>query len=231
MVALSGGALPAATAGGATDPVASAGGLLRGATATAAAGVPVTPGTAPVFRNTKKFVSVVLTAVSPAISLPAFAFMVVVTALSPVVPPNVANVLALAMVVEAPTAVNPAEAKIIKRFTTCQVVFALWKNLALPPHSVAVCTMEACAQASVIAGPLQTPAFKDCQAALLLAANCLLLLGAGGGGIVGCANVSRAELATRDAIRNADSPQGRLFTHCMMFNDHICKNEAIGSHK
>jgi len=91
-----------------------------------AAGAPgATPGIAPVFRNIRKFVSVVLTTVSPATSPEAFALIVVVIAPSPVVPPNVANSLALAIVVEAPTAVKPAEAKIIKRFTTCQVVLAL----------------------------------------------------------------------------------------------------------
>src|SRR5580692_2803523 len=80
------------------------------------------PGTIPDFRNIRKLASAVLTAASPAASAEELALIVVVIAPRPVVPPKVENSLAFAIVVEAPTAVKPAEATIIKRLTTCHVV-------------------------------------------------------------------------------------------------------------
>ena len=136
------------------------------------------PGTIPDFRNIKKLASVVLTAESPAASAEELALIVVVTA------PKVANSLAFAMVVEAPTAVKPAEAKIIRRLTTCHDVLDLSKNLALPPHSDAVCSMAASAQALLITppaddAPLQGPVkLRAVHSAWLFATNSRLLRGA-----------------------------------------------------
>jgi hypothetical protein len=165
------------------------------------------PGTTPDFRNIKKLASVVLTAVSPAASAEELALIVVVTAPRPVVPPNVAKVLAFAMVVEAPTAVKPAEAKIIKRLTTCQVLLDLSKNLALPPHSDAVCTMAASAQALLItpaddASPQGPVKLRAVHSAWLFATNSRLFLGAL---VADCAKTPGEAINTMDKI---EQPMG-----------------------
>jgi hypothetical protein len=166
------------------------------------------PGTTPDFRNIKKLASVVLTAVSPAASAEELALIVVVMAPRPVVPPKVANSLAFAMVVEAPTAVKPAEANIIKRLTTCHDVLDLSKNLALPPHSDAVCSMAASAQALLITPPAddappQGPVkLRAVHSAWLFATNSRLLRGAL---MADCAKTPGAVADNSDAINTMDN--------------------------
>jgi len=168
----------------------------------------IAPGTIPDFRNIKKLDRVVLTAVSPAASAEELALIVVVIAPSPVVPPKAENSLAFAMFVEAPTAVKPAEAKIIKRLTTCHDVLDLSKNLALPPHSEAVCSMAASAQALLITppaedAPLQGPVkLRALHSAWLFATNSRLLRGAL---VVDCAKTPGAVADSSDTINTMDN--------------------------
>jgi hypothetical protein len=195
MVALSGDVLPAPVLVVASDA------LCAGCWAMA-------PGTTPDFKNIKKLDSVVLTAVSPAASAEELALIVVVIAPRPVVPPKVENSLAFAMVVEAPTAVKPAEAKIIKRLTTCHDVLDLSKNLALPPHSEAVSSMAASAQALLTAPPTdeappQGPVkLRAVHSAWLFATNSRLFLGAL---VIDCAKTRGAVADNSDAINTMDN--------------------------
>lgn len=182
--------------------------LTAGSVALGAGCGDMAPGTIPDFRNIKKLASVVLTAVSPAASAEELALIVVVIAPRPVVPPKVENSLAFAMVVEAPTAVKPAEAKIITRLTTCHVLLDLSKNLALPPHSDAVCSMAASAQALLItppadAAPPQSPVkLRAVHSAWLFATNSRLFLGAL---VVDCAKTPGDAINTMD---NIEQPMG-----------------------
>jgi len=70
--------------------------------------------------------------------------------------------------------------------------------------------MEAWAQASLVVAPSQTPVFSACQAALLLATNCRLFLGAGAPRGV-CANVWEDEVVRRAAMsRRGNTVEDRL---------------------
>jgi hypothetical protein len=78
-----------------------------------------------------------------------FEVRVVVSAPSPVAPPNVLHTFAFLAIVSAPIPISAAEEIIRPKLIHCQAPAPFLKNLALSPHSVETSRMAACAQPTV----------------------------------------------------------------------------------